>query len=518
MNHNFHRPEPTWTKSSESDSDDNANQAETQAIVNAYRPRAWRGPILQAYEAEITDSRILWGHCILAYMFDIWVFPVSYLQSLVRREWRSTGAIQVIGHQGAFFTVDWWRTNSVLRHILPDRVPVWLQLLDLPLEYQVPSIAQRMASLAGEVIEVDWMNIIRRNIRFMRMRKIERRIGLPIFYDTQEVHFTNNIMAFHRRVKRHTTRMTFSRMNDGDQKDSDDFDRSQQFRHHKFSPLPFEVPYAPTRSTILAEEHCEWRDLVTGRNLLPMDFGLLNPDIAEMAPDLNVPVALLPTDRTGTLQDIITVHARPVPPTLDEWLLCREQLDANNPTLLKSTAPDDINGSFSFSQVLQTTGVTQQPQPTTAFSPQPEPLHHIDQTLTPHLLLNTEPLPTSSQPLPITPPPPPPPHLETSVPTRSTQPLSTETTPSIIQPNQVDTSDNTKSPPKEANLPCLGTKRKRSSSQDGSSRDAQSKSEESASKKLLTEQFISLDVKDDASTSQIEEHDLALGLRQAVPQ
>ncbi|OMO58846.1 hypothetical protein CCACVL1_25317 [Corchorus capsularis] len=571
MNHNYRRREPSWTESSESDSDDSVNQVERQAIINAYRPRAWRGPILQAYESEITDSRILWGHCILAYMFDIRVFSVNYLQTLVRREWHSTGAIQVVGRQGklytifveneadrdrivqrgpyafqgAFFAVDWWRTNSVLRQILPDRVPVWLHLLDLPLEYQVPSIAQRMVSLAGEVIELDWMNVLPRNIRYMRVRiwidphkplvsgtmlqmddgrltkitfsyervckiclncgiighttphcpydnmdiermlnelmsKIERRRGTPIFYDTQEVRFTDNIMAYHRRVNRHTTRMTFSRMNDDDQvvpdqelrnhfipvpmeqpddddfhisdvqipQDSEDSDRPQQFHNHAFSPPPFEVHSAPTRSVMLVEEYCEWRDLVTGRNLLPMDFGTPNPDIAEssqmgalraaaftnqvpssvintpasdrevippldvsfnvstnnsliseVAPDLNAPAALIPTDRTGTLQDIITVHARPVPPTLDEWLLCREKLDENNPIHLQLSAADDIHASSPLSPLLLTTGVNTPLQPTTVVSPQPEPLPHLNQPLNPPLSPTTELLPTSSQPL-----------------------------------------------------------------------------------------------------------------------
>ncbi|OMO50603.1 Endonuclease/exonuclease/phosphatase [Corchorus olitorius] len=482
-------------------------------------------------------------------MFDIRVFSVSYLQNLVRREWRSTGAIQVVGRQGklytifveneadrnkifqqgpyafqgAFFVVDWWRTNSVLRQIVPDQVPLWLQLWDLPLEYQVPSIAQRMASLAGEVIDIDWMNVIPRNIRYMRvriwidphkplvsgtmlqmddgrltkitfsyervckiclkcgiighttphcphdnmdiervlneqMRKIERRRGLHIFYDTQEI-----------------------------PSNSDDFDRPKQFRHHDFSPLPFEVPSAPTRSTMLVEEHGDWRDLDTRRNLFPMDFGLPNPDIAEssqmgalrtttftnqtpfsvtntlatdrevippldvsfnvpinnpliseVAPDLNVLAALLPTDRTGTLQDIITVHARHVPATLDEWLLCREQLDENNPDL-KLTATDGINGSSSFPQV-PTTRVPQQPPPTIVSPQHSESLLHLDQTLTPSLSLNTEPPPTSFQPLPTIPTP----NLETPFQPPNTQALSTETTPSFIQLNPVDTSDDTK--------------------------------------------------------------------------
>ncbi|OMO68219.1 Zinc knuckle CX2CX4HX4C [Corchorus olitorius] len=47
---------------------------------------------------------------------------------------------------------------------------IWLHLCGLSFEYQLPSIARRLARHAGEVLMVDWANRRPRNIRFMRVR------------------------------------------------------------------------------------------------------------------------------------------------------------------------------------------------------------------------------------------------------------------------------------------------------------------------------------------------------------
>ncbi|OMO80587.1 hypothetical protein COLO4_24028 [Corchorus olitorius] len=103
----------------------------------------------------------------------------------------------------------------------------------------------------------------------------------------------------------------------------------------------------------------------------------------------------------------------------------------------------------------------------------------------------------------------------------NTKPFITETTAPII-PLLVNMSDDTKSSPPDVITPFLTNKRKRSNFQDGSSEGSQPSSEEFVSKKLLTKQFISLEVKEETSSSQVpieeEEHDLFLGLGQAVPQ
>ncbi|OMO96921.1 hypothetical protein CCACVL1_04741 [Corchorus capsularis] len=151
--------------------------------------------LLSLNPEEISSNRFFWSHYIIGYLLDFRIFSVRHLQYLISREWRANEVVSVIGRQGsiytifveddddrdriirrgpyafegAFFPVDYWPTNSIIRTIRPERVPIWVQLWDLPQEYQVISIAQRLASLAREVIEVDWMNIIPWNIRYMRV-------------------------------------------------------------------------------------------------------------------------------------------------------------------------------------------------------------------------------------------------------------------------------------------------------------------------------------------------------------
>ena len=49
-------------------------------------------------------------------------------------------------------------------------IQVWVQLWGLPLEYQQPGIAQRIAQTIGTMSEVDWTEIFPKNISFMRVR------------------------------------------------------------------------------------------------------------------------------------------------------------------------------------------------------------------------------------------------------------------------------------------------------------------------------------------------------------
>ncbi|OMP08985.1 hypothetical protein COLO4_05924 [Corchorus olitorius] len=39
------------------------------------------------------------------------------------------------------------------------RMPFWIQLWGLPLEYQNPTVARRLADTAGRVITVDWDDV-----------------------------------------------------------------------------------------------------------------------------------------------------------------------------------------------------------------------------------------------------------------------------------------------------------------------------------------------------------------------
>ncbi|OMP12019.1 hypothetical protein COLO4_03520 [Corchorus olitorius] len=71
---------------------------------------------------------------------------------------------------GATFVLGNWSPNIPLNEVRLARFSVWLQIWDLPFEYQQPLVAERLPRTAGEVIRIDWRFTRPRNIRFMRVR------------------------------------------------------------------------------------------------------------------------------------------------------------------------------------------------------------------------------------------------------------------------------------------------------------------------------------------------------------
>lgn len=63
-----------------------------------------------------------------------------------------------------------WETNIVITEVLPRQIPIWIQLWNLPLEYQHPHLATKIAEACGEVVEVDWHNLVPRESTFMRIK------------------------------------------------------------------------------------------------------------------------------------------------------------------------------------------------------------------------------------------------------------------------------------------------------------------------------------------------------------
>ncbi|KAF7810532.1 Endonuclease/exonuclease/phosphatase [Senna tora] len=72
--------------------------------------------------------------------------------------------------QGGLLIVFPWERNIVVRQILVNEVSVWVQLWDVPLEYQTPLVAHRIGYLLGVDHEVDWTPTFPRNLRFLRCR------------------------------------------------------------------------------------------------------------------------------------------------------------------------------------------------------------------------------------------------------------------------------------------------------------------------------------------------------------
>ena len=71
---------------------------------------------------------------------------------------------------GALFVLEKWRPNLVIGRLQLNFVSIWVQLHGFPLEYQYSDLAGRMGHIMGIFEQVDWEDIIPRNIRFMRIR------------------------------------------------------------------------------------------------------------------------------------------------------------------------------------------------------------------------------------------------------------------------------------------------------------------------------------------------------------
>ncbi|KAL0005083.1 hypothetical protein SO802_012644 [Lithocarpus litseifolius] len=56
---------------------------------------------------------------------------------------------------GALFVLEKWRSNLVLERLQLNFVSLWVQLHELPLEYQYPELAKRMGQLIG-IVESEW--------------------------------------------------------------------------------------------------------------------------------------------------------------------------------------------------------------------------------------------------------------------------------------------------------------------------------------------------------------------------
>ena len=63
-----------------------------------------------------------------------------------------------------------WRPNTILGEIILPMIPIWVQIWGLSLEYQVLGIVRRLAAILGTVVQIDWSNVMPRNLRYMRVR------------------------------------------------------------------------------------------------------------------------------------------------------------------------------------------------------------------------------------------------------------------------------------------------------------------------------------------------------------
>ncbi|XVF60004.1 hypothetical protein PTKIN_Ptkin08bG0007600 [Pterospermum kingtungense] len=72
------------------------------------------------------------------------------------------------------FKIEW-----VVDRFRPRRIPLWIQIRGLPLEYQHPNSVARIAQRAGHVTDIDWNDSIPHNPKFVRV-KISIDLDVPL--------------------------------------------------------------------------------------------------------------------------------------------------------------------------------------------------------------------------------------------------------------------------------------------------------------------------------------------------
>ncbi|OMO83903.1 Zinc knuckle CX2CX4HX4C [Corchorus olitorius] len=96
--------------------------------------------------AELESRRNEGHECLVGISLDERSFPSELIQRYINREWELRGIAWLPG------------------------INIWLQIWDLPFEYQQSLVAKRMALLPRGVLQLDWEERQPRNIRFMRIR------------------------------------------------------------------------------------------------------------------------------------------------------------------------------------------------------------------------------------------------------------------------------------------------------------------------------------------------------------
>lgn len=72
--------------------------------------------------------------------------------------------------QGGLLVTVLWEPNMVLRTLTLREIPILVEFWGLPLEFQIPRVARRLAALVGQFLELDWSPQTPRIIRFLRAK------------------------------------------------------------------------------------------------------------------------------------------------------------------------------------------------------------------------------------------------------------------------------------------------------------------------------------------------------------
>ncbi|OMO90470.1 hypothetical protein COLO4_19132 [Corchorus olitorius] len=179
------------------DSDDSIN---SQWQGTKRHPSPWlrrrRGAMEEIGTGDLKEGREEGTACLVAFLLDARRFSTNAVQKAMERRWNFRGPINVIGRddhrylvhfeleidrnlvlqqnpwffQGALFVFERWDSNRILSEARVESMEIWIQIWNLPFEYQRPTIATKLARHAGEVLEVDWEYKKHRNIQFIRVK------------------------------------------------------------------------------------------------------------------------------------------------------------------------------------------------------------------------------------------------------------------------------------------------------------------------------------------------------------
>ncbi|OMO77915.1 hypothetical protein COLO4_24956 [Corchorus olitorius] len=190
--------ECSWSNSDSSseESGDSAQNERMNVPVSEPQMKPRRSHAFSFSAEELEERRSEGQACLVGFLLDARRFSTEFIQNYINREWEIRGTATVIGRdgnkflihynreidrrvgvhanpwaiEGAIFVQQPWNPNIPLAQTTLPRIALWLQIWDLPFEYQQPFVARRMALSAGEVLQIDWEDRMPRNIRFMRVR------------------------------------------------------------------------------------------------------------------------------------------------------------------------------------------------------------------------------------------------------------------------------------------------------------------------------------------------------------
>ncbi|KAI8017637.1 Uncharacterized protein LOK49_LG04G03106 [Camellia lanceoleosa] len=193
--------EGSWTDSSDTGVGSEFSEERRSAFspteyipLSSHHPRC--GVSLEMDEDIWSVGRSLFQNCLVGCVHDIREFNVYLMQSYLDDLWQLDGFMHVVGRSknvyilsfehdddlqwvvvnglyavaGAFFTVEYWRSQLVPEKLVISQAAIWVRLVGLPLECYTSEAGFCLGKAIGEVLQVDVDSLFPRNIRYLRIK------------------------------------------------------------------------------------------------------------------------------------------------------------------------------------------------------------------------------------------------------------------------------------------------------------------------------------------------------------